>query len=167
MNQFINFFWTIICFAAVVVYWISTGLTPGFYIFIAISFIPAILPQKLMAKLQLSKSTRIYERLGVRFICRFVQQGDIANRISRKNKPGYRVIVQKSNPSAYLKTVAMYERFHLMCLLFFLFTTVAALLDGRFVIAMMIMISNIIYNFYPILLQQFNRIRILRLTKTI
>ena len=167
MNQFINFFWTILSFAAVVVYWLSVGLSPPFYIFIAISFIPVFLSQKLMAKLQLSKSTRFYERLGVRVIRRFVQHGDIANRISRKNKPGYQVITQKSNPAAYLKTIAMYERFHLMCLLFFLFTTVAALLDGRFIIAILIMISNIIYNFYPILLQQFNRIRILRLTKTI
>jgi hypothetical protein len=166
MNQIINFFWTIVCFAAVVVYWISAGLSSGFYVFIAISFIPAILSQKTLNKLQLSKNTRFYERLGVRVIRRFVQHGDIANRISRKNKPGYQVITQKSNPAAYLKTIAMYERFHLMCLLFFLFTTVAALLDGRFIIAIMVMISNIIYNFYPILLQQFNRIRILRLTKT-
>ncbi|AYL95719.1 hypothetical protein [Mucilaginibacter celer] len=167
MNQFINFFWTILCFAGVVVYWVSAGLSPGFYIFIALSFIPALLPQKILGKLQLSNSTRLYQRLGVRFIRRFVQHGDIANRISRKNKPGYTAIPQKNNPAMYLKTIAMYERFHFMCLLFFLFSTVAALLDGRYIIAAVIMICNIIYNCCPILLQQFNRIRIRRLTETI
>ncbi|MEO3403603.1 hypothetical protein AAFN85_06850 [Mucilaginibacter sp. CAU 1740] len=120
-----------------------------------------------MAKFQLSRSTAFYERLGVRFIRKFVQHGDIANSISRKNKPGYQVIAQKNDPAAYLKTTNMYERFHMMCLLFFLFTTAAAFVDRKFIMAAAITISNVIYNFYPVLLQQYNRIRIMRLTKTI
>jgi hypothetical protein len=167
MNQFINFFWTILCFAAIVVYWFSVGLLPAFYVFIALSLIPAFLPQKVMAKLQLSKSAAFYERLGVRFIRKFVQHGDIANSISRKTKPNYQVIAQKNDPATYLKTINMYERFHMLCLVFFLFTTAAALVDRKFIMAAAITISNVIYNFYPVLLQQYNRIRIMRLTKTI
>lgn len=167
MNQFINFFWTILCFAGVLLYWTAAGLSTGFYVFIMISFVPVFLPRQVLDRFQLSRSTRFYERLGVKFIRRFVQHGDIANRFSRKNKPGYRVTGPKNAARAYLKTIAMYERFHILCLLFFVFTATRALLENKFMIALIIMISNIIYNFCPILLQQYNRIRILKLTETI
>jgi hypothetical protein len=167
MNQFINFFWTILCFTAVLIYWFSGGLSTSFYIFIAISLVPTFIPQKIFDKLQLSYDTRFYERLGVRFIRRFVQHGDIANRITRKGNPAYQVISRKTNPDAYLKTIIMYERFHWMCFVFFLLTSMEALIESRYLIALIITISNVIYNCCPILLQQFNRVRILRLTKTI
>ncbi|MFC0514249.1 hypothetical protein ACFFGT_08565 [Mucilaginibacter angelicae] len=165
MNQLINFFWTILGFAAVLVYWVSAGLSAWFYIFIVLSIIPAFLSQKIFAGLQLSNSTELYERLGVRFIRKFVQQGDIANRLVRKNDPAYQVIRIKANPEGYLKTIMMYERYHFICLIFFLLTSGMALVEGRYIQALIIMISNMFYNFYPILLQQYNRIRILRSSK--
>lgn len=167
MNQIINFFWTILGFAAVVIYWVSAGLSTWFYLFLIVSIIPAFLPQKIAGHLQLSNNTKFYERFGIRFIRKFVQHGDFANRLARRNDPRYRVMHKSVAPINYLKTVMMYERYHLMCLIFFLLTSVITLVKGNYIQFLLITISNILYNFYPILLQQYNRVRILRINKTI
>lgn len=161
MNQLINFFWTILGFAAVVAYWVSAGLSAWFYLFIVLSVIPAFLSQKIFARFQISNNTKLYERLGVRFIRKFVQHGDIVNRLAMKNDPAYQVTRKRVNPEGYLKTIMMYERYHSICLIFFLLTSGMAVAQGYYMQALIIMTSNIFYNFYPILLQQYNRIRIL------
>jgi len=167
MNQFINFFWTILGFAAVVAYWVSAGLSAWFYLFLIASIIPAFLPQKVADHLQLSNNTKFYERLGIRFIRKFVQHGDLANRMARRNNPRYHVIRQSATPASYLKTIMMYERYHLICFIFFLLTSLIAILNGYYLQFLLITISNILYNFYPILLQQYNRLRILRINRAI
>ncbi|WP_121812327.1 glycosyl-4,4'-diaponeurosporenoate acyltransferase CrtO family protein [Mucilaginibacter kameinonensis] len=165
MNQLINFFWTILGFAAVVAYWVSAGLSALFYLFLIASIIPAILPQKVADHLQLSSNTKFYERFGIRFIRKFVQHGDFANRLERRNDPQYRVMRQSAIPASYLKTVMMYERYHLMCFIFFLLTSVIAVIKGYYLQFLLITISNIFYNFYPMLLQQYNRVRILKINR--
>lgn len=165
MNQLINFFWTILGFAAVVTYWFSAGLSAWFYLFLIVSITPAFLPQKVANHLQLSGNTKFYERFGIRFIRKFVQHGDFANRLARRNDPRYRVMLKNTTPASYLKTVMMYERYHLMCLIFFLLTSVRVLVRGNYLLFLLIAISNILYNFYPILLQQYNRVRILRINR--
>jgi hypothetical protein len=167
MNQLINVFWTILGFAAVVAYWFSAGLSTWFYLFIVLSVIPVFLSQKVFDRFQLSNNTKLYERLGVRFIRKFVQHGDIANRLSKKNDPAYLVIRKRVNHEGYLKTIMMYERYHFICLIFFLLTSGMAVVQGYYIQALMIMISNMFYNFYPILLQQYNRLRILRSSKNL
>lgn len=162
MNQFINFFWTALGFAALFAYWFSVGLSAWFYLFIGLSVIPAFLSRSFFYRVQLSRNTKFYERLGVRFIRKFVQYGDFANRLARKSYPAHPVIRRTANPKGYLSTIMMYERYHFICLIFFLLTSIIAMLQGRYSVALLIMISNMIYNVCPILLQQFNRIRVLR-----
>ncbi|WP_114940667.1 hypothetical protein [Mucilaginibacter endophyticus] len=167
MNQLINFFWTILGFAAVVNYWVSAGLYTWFYLALIISITPVFLPQKVANHLQLSSNTKFYERFGIRFIRKFVQHGDFANRLARTSDPRYRVIRQSATPASYLKTVMMYERYHLICFIFFLLTSVITLIKGNYFQFLLITISNIFYNFYPVLLQQYNRVRILRINRLI
>ncbi|HEX8020211.1 hypothetical protein [Mucilaginibacter sp.] len=162
MNQFINFFWTALGFAALLAYWCSVGLSAWFYLFIGLSVIPAFLSRSFFHRVQLSYNTKFYERLGVRFIRKFVQYGDFANRLARKNRPAHPIIQRTANPEGYLSTIMMYERYHFICLIFFLLTSIIAMAQERYLIALLILISNAVYNCYPILLQQFNRIRILR-----
>lgn len=162
MNQFINFFWTVLGFAAVLCYWTATGLSAWFYLFIVLSIIPAFLPQRFFYRIQLSDSTKLYERLGLRFIRKFVQHGDFANRHARKNNPAYYGMLKSVEPKKYLSTIMMYERYHFICLIFFLLTCGMAMIQERYLMALLILISNVVYNVFPILLQQYNRIRVLR-----
>ena len=57
------------------------------------------------------------------------------------------------------RQIAVYERFHLFCLIFFLSTMIAAIVHGRISLAILILIANMIYNVYPLLIQQYNRMR--------
>lgn len=163
MNQFINLFWTALGFAAVFAYWFSEGLSAWFYLFIGLSTIPAFLSRNFFDRIQLSRNAKFYERLGVRFIRKFVQHGDFATRLARKSHPAHPIIRQIVNPEGYLSTIAMYERFHFVCFAFFLLTSIVAMVQGRYLAALTIVMSNGVYNVCPILLQQFNRIRVLNL----
>jgi hypothetical protein len=165
MNQFINFFWTALGFAALFAYWFSAGLSAWFYLFIGLSIIPAFVSKSFVYRVQLSRNTKFYERLGVRFIRKFVQYGDFANRLARKSYPARPVIRQTANPQRYLSSIIMYERYHFICFIFFLLTSIMAMAQERYLIALLIVISNVVYNVCPILLQQFNRIRVLRCYK--
>jgi hypothetical protein len=162
MNQVVNLFWTILCFIPVITYWLSAGRLLWCFIFIGLSVLSLLIPLK---HLQLSHNPKFYESLGVRFARKFVQQGEYVNRFIRKTNPNYRIVKHKANAAQYLKTTVMYERFHLMCFIYFVLTAIHALITGQYLLLALILIANIIYNVYPILLQQYNRTRIARFIK--
>lgn len=111
--------------------------------------------------MQLSGAPKFYERFGVKIIRRFVQDGDIA---SKSLRSGGRVIMNKARAQKYLNTIEMYERYHFLCLIFFLLTSLHAAANSRIAAALIIAACNIIYNVYPMLLQQYNKARILKLS---
>ena len=164
MNQAINFFWTILCFIPVIAVWVRSY--SGFYLWIVIgiSAISLLIPTKW---LQLSADPHFYQSLGVRFIRRFVQNGDYAKRHLRSQQRQYKAITTKTRATAYLGTVKMYERYHLYCFTFFLITTFYAVETYQHTLAVVVVISNIIYNILTILLQQYNRARITQLNKRV
>ncbi|OOQ58183.1 glycosyl-4,4'-diaponeurosporenoate acyltransferase CrtO family protein [Mucilaginibacter pedocola] len=162
MNQAVNFFWTILCFIPVIGFWFAEGLTTWFYIFCSISIISLLIPARL---LQLSNSPKFYEKLGVRVIRKFVQNGDLVKRISKNTRQQLRVIKGRESAIGYSSTIVMYERYHFLCFVFFLLTTAFALFIGKIPIAIIILVANVIYNICPILLQQYNRARLTRLSK--
>ncbi|RFZ95240.1 hypothetical protein D0C36_06855 [Mucilaginibacter conchicola] len=162
MNQFINFFWTIICFAPVLTYWFKAFDVMWLIIAIAISLVSLLIPGRV---LQLSYRPKFYERLGIRFIRKFVQNGDWANRLSRIKDPQYKHIRNRSLAPAYHHTIVMYERFHFMCLVLFFFTAILAFADDFYWLSIQIIITNTIYNIAPILLQQYNKARLLKISK--
>jgi Glycosyl-4,4'-diaponeurosporenoate acyltransferase len=154
MNQLLNLVWTIICFAAVFMYWLKTGPIAACWWFISVSFLGLVVPAKW---LQVSRDPKFYERLGTKLVRKFVQNGDYAKR-------GRRVVSNKTNAILYSKTILMYEKYHFLCLLFFLFTSIHAILFDQYLLAALIFLANVIYNIYPMLLQQYNRARILRIS---
>lgn len=103
--------------------------------------------------------------MGVKFIRKFVQNGQYVSRHLRKGNPDYKVIKNKATALQYQNTIVMYERFHLICFIFFVFTAAYALLGSQFTLAIIVLSANIIYNIYPILLQQYNRARLLRVLR--
>jgi hypothetical protein len=60
----------------------------------------------------------------------------------------------------YKSKIAMYERYHFICLVFFLASFVYAIHQQAFLISLLILMSNILYNIIPILIQQYNKLRL-------
>ncbi|MES1249322.1 MAG: hypothetical protein ABUL46_01490 [Chitinophaga rupis] len=156
-NQLINFFWTVLCFSGIIVYWFDSPSVKPLAPYILISLVSAVVPSKYY---QLSRRPKFYERLGVRKIRFFVQDGNW-RRLITKNKPAAsKLIGSRSQAANYLKTVVIYERYHLICLVFFLLCGFHAFAQHRIGLAIIITLSNVVYNVCPMLLQQYNRARI-------
>jgi hypothetical protein len=162
MNQAVNFFWTILCFIPVIGFWLTADMFTC-YIFIGISIASLLLPAKL---LQLSNQPKFYEKLGIKLIRKFVQNGEYINAFLKKRNPQYKTIHGKAGATSYMNTVIMYERYHFLCFVFFLLTGMFAIISARYTVAAFIFLANIIYNICPILLQQYNVVRIQKINKT-
>jgi len=162
VNQFINIFWTAFAFTPVLWFWIKVGVNYWLYIFLILAFVFIALPQKVLVKFNIGSSRKIYERCGVKTIRKYVQDGDWINSIS--NKPSSR-FADVIDVKKYLPTIAMYERFHWFCFIFFLGSAMYAFLLGLTFFGVWLTAVNIIYNIAAILLQQYNRIRLDGLTK--
>ena len=161
-NQALNFFWTAISFLPVLWYWSSFRVNAELFFILALSMIPAFFPENWLQKMQISKSRKFYERAGVNFIKKFVQDGDIVHG-SAKKKTGNLVVHNRNKAYRYLKTISMYERYHLVAFDFFFLSSVHALFNSQYLLSFLIFLANIIYNVFPLLLQQYNKMRIHRL----
>jgi hypothetical protein len=162
LNQLINFFWTAAGFAVVLMYWLKADSNLVLGILIILSLLPAFLPSRF---LQLSNHPKIYEQWGVKRIRQFVQNGDLVNKATANTEPGQNHVKDSRSREKYLRTIVMYERYHLICFAFFCLTALHAGFNGEARYALTIMLSNVLYNIAPILLQQYNRARILKLNK--
>jgi hypothetical protein len=118
LNHTLNFIWTGLCFLSVLWHWIPFGMDLWFYLILAFSLLLGFLPGKGIQKLQLSNDRKFYERVGVKYIKRFVQDGDLVKKQAGK-KVAFRVIKSRSQAIKYLKTISMYERYHLIGFAFF------------------------------------------------
>jgi hypothetical protein len=162
MNQAVNFFWTILSFTPVIGFWAAANSMRLCYIFIGISAMSLLLPARY---LQLSNNPKFYESIGVKLIRKLVQNGDLVNKFNRKSNPQHTVIKGKTNALKYMQTIVMYERYHFICFVFFLLTTVYTIINAQYSFTLIIIIANIIYNICPILLQQYNRARLAKLIR--
>ncbi|WP_221391941.1 hypothetical protein [Dyadobacter sp. NIV53] len=162
LNQLINVFWTATSFAVVIYYWeryiSEKGIHWPLYVIISLSVLVYLFPGRWFSAFTLSNKRRTYERLGVRFILWFVQNGTFVARVRRNRTEA--LISNRKSASTYLTTIAMQERYHYCCFVFFLLSTGSAFLIGKITLALLILLSNLVYNVCPILLQQYNRLRI-------
>ncbi|WP_374756104.1 glycosyl-4,4'-diaponeurosporenoate acyltransferase CrtO family protein [Dyadobacter frigoris] len=113
----------------------------------------------------MSNIPQYYEKPGVKWIRKFVQNGDLVNRLFKKDNTIDTTIKNKNYAEKYLKTVSMYEKYHVICFVFFCLSGIFAIFKHKFVYFILIMAGNILYNLCPVILQQYNRARILRLIK--
>jgi hypothetical protein len=167
LNQIINIFWTTLSFVIVGTYWgryLAEQRSPSIIaVFVLLSILTSFIPSSWIDKFALSKSKETYERIGLNWLLFFVQNGKLVNSIQKKQgkRPG--LIHSRTQAENYLKTIRMQERFHYCCFVLFTLSTVSAFMTGKSGIALLILLCNVSYNVYPILLQQYNRIRINRL----
>lgn len=160
LNQFINIFWTVLAIAPMVAFWLAAGLNIVFYLLLALSLCVLFLPDKVYRQIQMSDDIRDYEKLWLKTFRKFTQDGDYVQQLIARGQGTLRMTRTKRNFINYGKTIAIYERYHLLCLVFFLLTTLYAIILTNFAIALLITLANIIYNVIPLLLQQYNRLRI-------
>lgn len=137
-------------------YWLKADNATACRYFIGLGFISLLIPARW---LQISNNPGIYVELGVRFIRKFVQNGDYF----KSKKP---VIQNKTGAISYQRTIVMYERYHFLCFVFFLATTVHAAIYRQYAMAALLMVANIVYNVCPILLQQYNYVRLFIIKKS-
>ena len=158
-----NLLWTIIHLTPLVIYCFKEMEPFWMYVTLGLSCLTTFLPQSFYNKLQLSSSTAVYKKIGVGWVRKFSQDGDMINKWARKKYPDYKVIT--GDRRKYLLRIAVNERFHFVVLVFFLFTTIHTLLNMNTGWFFLFIFSNVLYNVYPMFLQQYNRLRIQQLSQ--
>ena len=159
LNFILNLWWTIVCFAPLLVFWFLHYQQTLFLGQLLLSGLFLFLPESAWVRLQISNDKEVYERLGVRAIQAVTQNGKLINHLAGTDGKPRRTIRRRSDLVRLRRQIVMYERYHLFCLVFFFSTMATAVVQSRIGLAALILISNLLYNVYPLLIQQYNRIR--------
>lgn len=159
-NSIINLFWTIIAFIPVLIFWTEYDDTTSLWLSITVSLPLLAVPEKVCLKLQLSNSREFYERLGVKLAQSLSQNGKFVNALIKRTGHAEHYVVRTRNDLRRYRTQILgYQRFHVACLLFFFISMMRALILGAFDFFIGILIMNVVYNVYPLLIQQYNTLR--------
>lgn len=160
-NSIPNLVWSILNLVPISIFCYKLINLKLFFAFLAISLLTVLLPKSFFHSIQLGKTTSVYKKIGVNFINKFTQNGKIINRLIRKRFPQYKVVSnRKRSINKLIQQTYVFERFHFILFSFFNFITVYALVKNYFWWALIIVITNILYNIYPCFLQQYIRVRL-------
>ncbi len=162
-NTVPNFVWTLLNIAPVAYYFYLQVPLYWLFAIVPLCILPYFLKPSVIDALDLSKSRDLYLRLGVGVIQEYVQHGGAINRIIRRTYPAYRMVYDKVTMQRQMSATYMFERFHLGMLLAFLAVTVHAFVHRFYIWGLVMLGCNILYNVYPVLLQQYVRLRLRRL----
>lgn len=157
-----NILWSVLNFLPVSIFCYRFVELNMLLTFLTISFLTVLLPISFLHKLQLSNRVSAYKSLGVHWINKFTQNGEIINRMIRKRFPEYRVVSgRKPSIKKLVGQTYMFEKFHVLLFTFFTFITGLAIIMQYPGWVLIITITNVIYNVYPCLLQQYIRLKLL------
>ena len=163
-NMIPNLVWSLLSLIPVG-YFCYTLMPPKLvYIFLVISLVGYVLPLSFYNAIQI-KNLNFLRKTGVPIAQKYAQNGTVINRAIKKKFPEYKLLYNKRTIESQYRKTYFFEKFHFAMLLFFLLTAMFALVQSYYVWALIIMIANIIYNIYPILLQHYTRLRIKLLLK--
>lgn len=131
------------------------------YLLLGLSFIPVFFPNAFFDSIQLSRNALFYKRIGVKYINAFAQNGSLLNNFLKRKYPGFKVVsgTRASIRRQYYQTY-FFEKFHFSLFVFFTIITVYAGIQGRFYWVVILVVSNLLYNIYPNLLQQYIRVKL-------
>lgn len=125
----------------------------------AASLFAGVLPRSYYATRNAARARRNYERLGVRFFKRFVVNGDLVNRWSRRHDVQPQLVLIRGDIAPFIDQTCRVERAHLVLFLFSLFTAACSARLGWYRWTACLVFGNIVFNLYPIFLQRYNRAR--------
>jgi len=106
---------------------------------------------------------RLYSRFGIRWVRRFITNGDVINQFVRARHPGYRPSGGRGGLVAFEAGTRTAEVGHLMFFVAGSATAAFAAAIGVPGWAGVISVGNVIANVLPILLQRYNRGRVSRI----
>lgn len=162
-NTLISLLWTVVFVGPLYVFRAHHISHTSLYVFFAIAAVSMALPKALLQRLALSTHTARYRRLYVPMVITFTQDAAWLRRISGSQKP--RVRRDATTMAKLVRDTWARERFHLSLLVFYSLCIVVAILHMQFVWAGALIVCNVIYNLYPIWLQQYLRLRVSRCRK--
>ncbi len=137
-----------------------------FIITLVTSLLINFLPNAIFDEIQFSQSVSFYRNLGVHIFKRFATSGDIINRQIRRKFPHHRNVYDLKSAELKLEETYTTEKLHWVFFILSIETIIYIFLTKEDLgIAILLIFSNIIFNFYPNLLQQYNRIRFKRALK--
>lgn len=143
----------------VIFYFRGEGELKWMVIFICISYLVSLLPKKFYDRFQISKSLKIYKQLGVDKFKRLSTNGDLINRKIRKYFPTHRNVTNLETIRQKLNETYTIEKSHTVLFVFCILTNVYAIWTNSIGTAIILFVGNVLFNYYPTLLQQYNRIR--------
>jgi hypothetical protein len=143
----------------VIFYVRGLGEVKWMILFVAISYLISRLPMRIYDRFQISADLKIYKKLLVDKFKRLSTNGDLINRAIRKKYPKHRNVTNIETIREKLNETYTIEKSHTVLFVFCLLTNIYALLTESFVTATILFAGNILFNYYPNLLQQYNRIR--------
>ena len=156
-----NLLWTALFLIPITVF-CYTFIPPKMtYTLLGVSLIPIFFSNSFFDRIQLSKNSHWYRRIGVTYINTFAQNGSLLNKILRRKYPNFKVVskTKASIKKQYYQTY-FFEKFHFSLFLFFTIVTIYAGIQGHFYWVLALTISNLLYNIYPNLLQQYIRVKL-------
>lgn len=146
--------------APVVIFYLrGNGKIKYLVLFIGLSYLFSRLSWKFYDRIQISTDLKLYRRLGVHHFKKLSTNGDLINKAIRKKYPKYRLVINRGTIKEKLKETYSVERAHTVLFIFCLMTTVYAWWIHSTGTAVILFIGNLLFNYYPILLQQYNRNR--------
>ena len=143
----------------VIFYFRGEGKLHWMIFFIIISYLFSRLPRSFYDKIQISNDTKLYKALGVDKFKKFSTNGDYINRRIRKSYPNHRNVTNLPTVKEKLLETYTIEKSHTVLFIFCLLTDLHAFLTNAIGTAIILLVGNILFNLYPNLLQQYNRIR--------
>lgn len=160
-NTLPNVFWSVLCLVPITVFCYTLMPPVWFYVFLALSLVPLFLPNALFDQMQVGKTTSVYKRLGVEVVNRLAQNGGLINKRIRKKFPAYRTVTaNRASIHKRIRETYVYEKFHFLLFVFFFLSMVYALGKGHWGWAAVLGVTNLVYNVYPNLLQQYIRLKL-------
>ncbi|WCT11931.1 hypothetical protein [Mucilaginibacter jinjuensis] len=160
-NMALNVIWSALAFVPVFCFCYTLLAGNLLYTFMLIGIVPIFLPNAFFNKIQLGSTPVIYKKLGVISVNKLAQNGGFVNKLIRRKYPQYKaVLYQRSSINKLLAQTYINEKFHYSMLVFFALLMVYALIKAYRGWAAALFIINIAYNVYPILLQQYIRLKL-------
>ena len=161
LNLLVNLIWSFIFLFPLVAFCYTKMPRNWLVISLLISLLAVFVPASFFSAYQVSKSRLFYKKIGIEFFNRFTQNGTLLNRLVKNNFPEYKRFQTKEEAFKKLfNQTFMFEKFHLIVCIFFIETTVFAFINSYYYWVAFFIAGNVIYNVYPMLLQQYIRLRL-------
>ncbi|RPD49429.1 hypothetical protein DNI29_01090 [Hymenobacter sediminis] len=159
-NAVPSVFWSVVGLVPLSVFCYRHLAQPWLYGFLMGSGLLYLIPKSWFRWWQLSARLAVYRRLGVPLVNHFTQHGTLINQLIRVRYPRYRHVGTRASVRALIGGSYHMERFHLALFVFFLLISGYAAVRGQAGWALLLSGLNVLYNLYPIWLQQYLRIRL-------